>query len=137
VVVAGGGADVPPEDESLPDPPPPLAGFPPPPQPTKELKNRTNPKQSEPRKSLRTLLPARNVNEITNAANRRSWMVNGDWGYESVEVAGVVTDNVILTGEPSRLTLFVLGVQVLPAGVPLQLSATTPVKPEIGVAARL
>ena len=49
----------------------------------------------------------------------------------------MVTDNVILTGEPSRFTLVVLGAQVLPAGAPLQLSAITPVKPEIGVAARL
>ena len=70
---------------------------------------------------------------ITTAAST----AQGVAGSESAEVAGVVTDSVTLTGEPSRLTLFVLGVQVLPAGVPLQLSATTPVKPEIGVAARL
>jgi hypothetical protein len=83
VEVAGGAADVPPEEESLLDPPPPLAGFPPPPQPTKELKNRSNPKQSKLRKSFRLLLPARNVNApngITTAPNRRSSTVQGDLG---------------------------------------------------------
>lgn len=81
VEVAGGGADVPPEEESLPGPP--LAGVPPPPQPTKELKNRANPKQSKLRKSFRLRLPARKVNApngITTAANRRSSMVDGDLG---------------------------------------------------------
>ena len=83
VEVAGGGADVPPEEDSLPDPPPPLAGVPPPPHPTKALKNRSNPKPSKLRKSFRLLLPARNVNApngITTAPNRRSSVTQGDLG---------------------------------------------------------
>jgi hypothetical protein len=82
VEVAGGGAEVPPAEDSLLDPPPPLAGVPPPPQPTKELKNRSNPKPSKLRNSFLLLLPARNVtpNGITTALNRRSSMAQGDLG---------------------------------------------------------
>ena len=51
--------------------------------------------------------------------------------------ATVVTDTVIGTAAPLTFTLAALGVHELPAGAPVQLSATIPVNPESGVTARL
>ena len=59
-----------------------------------------------------------------------------DWGYESM-AAAVVTDTVIGTAAPVTFTLGTLGEHELPAGAPVQLSATIPVNPDSGVTATL
>jgi hypothetical protein len=51
--------------------------------------------------------------------------------------AAVVTDTVIGTAAPVTFTLGTLGEHELPAGAPVQLSATIPVNPDSGVTATL
>jgi hypothetical protein len=121
---------VPPEEEVPVFPP-----FPPPPQPGNSIKKRSKPKDTMLKRNFLRRFPAIKANVpsgISTAASGRSWReTNRD------EAAGVVTDTVTLTAEPVTLTLLELDVHALPLEAPVQLSATVPVNPEIGVPATL
>jgi hypothetical protein len=135
MVVTGAGGVVPPEGELPVFPPLPPPAFPPPPQPANATKKRSKPKEMILKRSFRRRFPAIKANVpsgITTTANGRSCC-----GTNSDEAAGVVTDTVTFTGEPLTFTLVEPDVHALPLGAPVQLSATVPLKPEIGVTATL